>query len=86
MSPAEIDLHAAICQAVALLNVTPELARSETGRQAHNILREALVTYADRYPMLVPSYTLSQIADACVAAEIPDSKYESIQIALESCK
>lgn len=49
MSPAEIDLHAAICQAVALLNVTPEIARSEKGRQAHNILREALGKYADYY-------------------------------------
>lgn len=28
-------------------------------------------------------YTLDQIADACVAAEIPDSKFESLSIALE---
>lgn len=45
----EENLHTAMCQAVALLNVTPEIARSETGRRAHNILREALVKYADEY-------------------------------------
>jgi hypothetical protein len=44
----EDELHAIICQAVALLNVTPELARSDTGRHAHEILRKALIAYADR--------------------------------------
>jgi hypothetical protein len=29
-----------------------------------------------------PRYSLSQIADACMYAEVPDSKYESITIAL----
>lgn len=45
----EDNLHTAMCQAVALLNVTPEIARSETGRRAHDILREALVKHADEY-------------------------------------
>lgn len=40
-------LHAAVCQAVALLNMAPELARSPDGREAHTILRQALVDYAD---------------------------------------
>lgn len=31
-----------------------------------------------------PTYTAEQIADACIAAEIPDSKYESLLIALRA--
>ena len=43
-------LHAAVCQAVALLNRAPDLARSPEGSEAHNLLRQALVDYADRQP------------------------------------
>lgn len=42
-------LHAAIIQAVAIMNVCPEVALSEEARKAHVILREALVKYADAY-------------------------------------
>jgi hypothetical protein len=42
-------LHAAVCQAVALLNRAPEVARCAEGREAHTILRQALVDYADAY-------------------------------------
>jgi len=42
-------LHEAVCQAVALLNRAPELARSTEGREAHNLLRQALVDFADAY-------------------------------------
>lgn len=42
-------LHEAVCQAVALLNRAPELARSTEGREAHNLLRQALVDVADAY-------------------------------------
>ena len=31
-----------------------------------------------------PAYTADQIADACMAAEIPDSKFESLLIALRA--
>lgn len=41
-------LHAAVCQAVALMNVSPEIARSADGREAHTVLRQALVEFADR--------------------------------------
>ena len=40
-------LHGAVCQAVALLNRSPEVARCAEGRQAHTILREVLVLHAD---------------------------------------
>jgi hypothetical protein len=42
-------LHAAVCQAVALLNVTPEIARIPGAREAHTILRQALADYADAF-------------------------------------
>lgn len=42
-------LHEAVCQAVALLNRAPELARSNEGREAHTLLRQALVDVADAY-------------------------------------
>ena len=42
-------LHVAVCQAVALLNRAPEVARCTEGREARDILRQALVEYADTY-------------------------------------
>jgi hypothetical protein len=42
-------LHAAVCQAVALLNRAPEVARCAEGREAHTLLRQALADYADAY-------------------------------------
>jgi len=42
-------LHEAACQAVALLNRSPEVARCTEGREAHNLLRQALVDVADAY-------------------------------------
>lgn len=47
MSAREEALHAAVCQAVAILNVSPDMARSRNGRDTHNILRQALIDYAD---------------------------------------
>lgn len=41
------EIHTAICSAVSHLNICPELARSENGRTAHLILRQALIDYAD---------------------------------------
>lgn len=49
MHSASEKLHAAVCQAVALLNRAPELARCAEGREAHSMLRQALVDYADAY-------------------------------------
>lgn len=40
-------LHIAVCQAAHLLNASPEVARSKEGREARDILRQALVDYAD---------------------------------------
>ena len=48
MSIAE-TLHTAVCQAVALLNRSPEVARSTEGREARDVLRQALIAYADAY-------------------------------------
>ena len=40
-------LHEAVCQAVALLNRAPEVARCAEGREARDLLRQALVDYAE---------------------------------------
>ena len=42
-------LHAAVCQAVALLNRSPGTASCPEGREAHTILRQSLVAHADAY-------------------------------------
>ncbi len=47
--PVAEALHAAVCQAVALLNRAPEVARCTEGREARDLLRHALVAYADAY-------------------------------------
>jgi hypothetical protein len=47
MSPTEEILHVAVCQAVAILNVAPEVAATEDGRRVRTILREALHNYAN---------------------------------------
>jgi hypothetical protein len=41
------ELHLAICQAVALLNLSFDAARCSNAREAHDLLRQALVDYAD---------------------------------------
>mgnify|MGYP006374310179 FL=1 len=41
------DLHAAVCSAVALLNCCPEAGRVADVRRAHDMLRQALVDFAD---------------------------------------
>lgn len=43
----EIYLHEAICNAVELLFLAPEVHKCKEGRQAYDILRQALVAYAD---------------------------------------
>lgn len=40
-------LHTAMCQAVALLNVCPDIAMLNERRAAHAILRQTLIDYAD---------------------------------------
>ena len=47
--PVAEALHVAVCQAVALLNRAPEVARCTEGREARDLLRQALVNYADAY-------------------------------------
>lgn len=42
-------LHTAVCQAVALLNRSPEVALCAEGREAHTILRQALADYAEAH-------------------------------------
>jgi len=42
-------MHTATCQAVALLNRAPEVAQCAEGREARDILRQALAVYADAY-------------------------------------
>lgn len=52
--PGADALHAAACQAVALMNRSPEVARCADGREAHRLLRQALVDYGDSQPCAVP--------------------------------
>ena len=42
-------MQASVCQAVALLNRAPEMARCAEGREARDALRIALERYADHY-------------------------------------
>lgn len=42
-------LHKAVCKAVELLAVSPEIARISAGREVSNVLRQALVDYADAF-------------------------------------
>jgi hypothetical protein len=42
-------LHTAVCEAVAIFNTAIEVARLPDGRKVHDILRNALVEYADAY-------------------------------------
>ena len=48
VNPEEI-LHIAVCQAVGLMNGALVFAQSEEGQQVRNVLRKALVEYADVY-------------------------------------
>lgn len=41
-------LHAAICQAVATMNISPEIARNSSLREAHNCLRQVLGDFAEQ--------------------------------------
>jgi hypothetical protein len=43
----ELYLHEAICTAVELLFLAPDVHRCKEGRQAYDVLRQVLVTYAD---------------------------------------
>ena len=43
------DLHASVCSAVAIMNTSIDIARSPEGRNARDILRQALINYADGY-------------------------------------
>ena len=43
------NLHAAVCNAVVILNAAPELQRYKEGRDVRDILRQALIDYADSF-------------------------------------
>lgn len=42
-------LHSAICEAVAILNVSPDVVVLENGGKVRMLLREALARYADDF-------------------------------------
>lgn len=48
-------LHDAICHAVSIMNMSIDIARSEDGRRAKDILRKALIDYADAASPLLPA-------------------------------
>jgi hypothetical protein len=72
--PSTQKLHAAVCQAVALLNRAPEVARCAEGREAHTILRQALADYADAY-MDQPAPEAERQAVACKHRSEPRGCY-----------
>lgn len=43
------ELHTAVCQAVEVLNRSPEIVRCAEGREVRDLLRQALADYADAY-------------------------------------
>jgi hypothetical protein len=47
MNKTENILHIAICQAVGILNIAPEIAAMPDGRRVRDILRVALADYAN---------------------------------------
>jgi len=47
----EDSLHTAVCQAVTLLNRSPGAASCFDGREARDLLRQALVDYANAQPL-----------------------------------
>ena len=48
-------LHTAVCNAVAILNVSPEIVSLNSGRKVHGILRACLVEFADVYMDEIPT-------------------------------
>jgi hypothetical protein len=43
------ELHMAVCNAVHIMNMSPDIAQSSDGRKARDILRQALIDYADAF-------------------------------------
>jgi hypothetical protein len=41
------DLHFAVCEAVSIINMSHDMARSADGRKISTILRQALIDFAD---------------------------------------
>lgn len=49
-------LHADVCEAVSILNTAPDLVRIREGRQVSELLRQALIDYADEVKRLAEKY------------------------------
>lgn len=64
MSSANDILHVAICRAVGLLNVAPEIAGHSAGREVRNILRQALNAYPDVKRTAEPTVELRAVYEA----------------------
>lgn len=47
VAPREDALHNAVCNAVSIMNQSMDIARSADGRKAKDVLRQALIDYAD---------------------------------------
>jgi hypothetical protein len=45
----EAGLHTAICEAASILSTAPDVIRCADGRKARDILRQALIDYADAF-------------------------------------
>lgn len=54
-APSSERLHAAVCEAVSVMSTSPDIARSADGRKARDILRQALIDYADAFMNETPT-------------------------------
>ena len=62
------QLHEAVCQAVNILNTSPDLCLTAPGRQVRSILREALANYEMEQPDTEDRRSTLQQSDAKDAA------------------
>ena len=51
---------------------------------AREVLRACEIVGAEVLPSAERGFTVSQLAEACISAEIPDSKFESLLLALRA--
>ena len=57
MNDSTFNLHKAVCNAVEILNVSPEVVVLPNGREIYNILRNSLAVFAEEYMNETPKTT-----------------------------
>ncbi len=72
------------CSATDEGSFTPAESVTIGGHESLLALREAIDEALKHYEKREATFTAQQVADACCAAEIPDSKCESVLLALRA--